>query len=171
MKSRWGMTFEIMLKRRRRIDRVLRDQLALQIREHAALEQQVADKQVELDLVTGELDANDAQIEKLLVGRGPLCIADLIGYRQYRDVILERHRGLAAELGKLRDGLASQLQKMAQTRSEIMKNDGKIKLCEKRIAVLKLLLARTAENLQDEEAQENSVGRRSAAAYQARSAR
>jgi len=161
------MTFDVMLARRRRIDRALREKLTQQGREQVELKQQLTDKQLAIDEVTEQLNANQARIEAMLSGSGTLCIADLIGYRQYREVIVERRRPLEADLANLHHAIQNHEQQMIQTRAEIMKNDGKIAICEKRLAALRTMVARATENLQDEEAQENMVGRWFAARSQA----
>lgn len=163
MKDRRVMAFSTIRNRLTRARAALRDTLAEQQRERDEADARLAEQQSVLAHAAQEVDRRTARIDRLLDGRGPVRIDELLDWEKLlADAHARRARELDA-LQRLRDGVAAIEQAIGTTRTAILRHDMRIDLCSARLDRLNRLAEACADDLQDEESEETFVARRSAA--------
>lgn len=159
MKDRRIATFEVMLGRRRRLDEVLRGELAAQREAHAALREQERQAKGALDAEAAQLAEYDRRMTAMLSSHAPLSIPLFTHCAEYRGVVAERHAAAGTEWTKARKATEKKETDMIETRRKILRNEGQIEVYERRIAQLKRAAEQTIEDAQDEEVEESMAAR------------
>lgn len=163
MKDRRVMAFSTIRNRLTRARAALRDTLTEQQRERDEADARLAEQQRVLAHAAQEVDRRTARIDRLLDGRGPVRIDELLDWEKLlADAHARRARELDA-LQRLRDGVAAIEQAIGTTRAAILRHDVRIDLCSARLDRLNRLAEARADDLQDEESEETFVARRRAA--------
>jgi hypothetical protein len=155
----------------RRLDRLqlgLRETLAAQQKQRDKAIAEVERQTLEVARATDELRAHEARIDALLNGTRTVRIDDLLSWEDHRAQAVERRAAQVGVLGQVRDAVTQIDLKIAQTRTEIMRNDVRLDHCKERIAKLHAQAQTQADDIQDEEAEEGVVNRQIAQRAQAR---
>ncbi|MGQ7932821.1 hypothetical protein [Paraburkholderia sp. D1E] len=155
----------------RRLDRLqsgLRETLAAQQKQRDKAIVEVERQTQEVARAADELRAHEARIDALLNGSRAVRIDDLLSWEDHRAQAVERRATQVGVLAQLRDAVTQIDLKIAQARTEIMRNDVRLDHCKERIAKLHAQAQTRADDIQDEEAEEGVVNRQIARRAQAR---
>ena len=98
MKDRRLSAFGLMLDKRRRLDRTLRETLAAQRAELEQAEGFAREKQAARDEANAVLNGCDHRIEAMLAGQEAMSLPHFNQLREYRVVLVERVTAAEAEL-------------------------------------------------------------------------
>lgn len=157
MKNRHMEAFRLMLMRRRRLDKKFNDILAAHRREHLALHQQARQMEAEVSEQTVQLEHQDGRIVAMTSGAAPFSAREFNDCRLYREVIVERRSVLETEWQRACTMVAQNEQLIAETLARILANQSRIEVYEARVAELQQLAERSADDEQDEEAEQNRL--------------
>lgn len=159
MKDRRLSAFGLMLDKRRRLDRALRETLAAQRTELEQAEGFAREKQAAREEANGVLNGCDHRIEAMLTGQEAMSLPHFNQLREYRVVLVERVTAAEAELRRAEADVARRCEEIADTRAQIVRNEGQIDVIERRIEKLKAEAEREEEDRQDDEIEEIMVAR------------
>jgi type III secretion system HrpB7-like protein len=159
MNDRRIATLRVMLERRRRLDDALRETLGAQRTAHAALLEQEQSAQAAVHAEAAQLADYDRRLTQMLSSQAPLDIPLFTQCGEYRGVVAERHATAQSESAKARKATKSKETEMAETRRQILRNEGQIEVVERRLAELRRQADQAIEDAQDEEIEESMAAR------------
>lgn len=159
MKDRRVAAFGVMLKRKRHLGETLRETLGKQREAHAALVAAEQEKKALFDEEVSQLAEYDQRLTSMLTSRSPMNIPQFTHCSEYRAVVAERKTAAETEWTKARKAEQTHSTEMAETRRQILRNDGQIDVYARRIEQLKLAAAQSVEDAQDEEVEESMAAR------------
>jgi type III secretion system HrpB7-like protein len=160
--------FAMVTRRLKRLKSDMRETLAAQQKQRDLAIAEVERQTQEVARATDELRAHEARIDALLTGSRAVRIDDLMSWEDHRGQAVGRRATQLGALAQLRDALTQIDQKIARTRTEIMRNDARLDRCGARVAQLHAQAQTRADDIQDEEAEEGVVNRQIARRAQAR---
>lgn len=159
MKDRRIVAFGLMLAKRRRLDRALRETLVVQRDELEQAERFAQQQRSSLDEAQAVLTGCDHRVEAMLSGDEALSLPVFNQLRDYRVVLVERVSAAQAQLKKAEAEVARRRQAIDETRAQIVRNEGQISVIEQRIEKIEIEIERAQEDAQDEEIEEVMVAR------------
>jgi chromosome segregation ATPase len=171
MKDARFKAFSMIRSRIERARTALRETLATQQNERDEASAKLADQQDVLARAAAEVERREARIDSLLDGTRPVRIEELLDWQKLlADAVTQRAHELDT-LARMRDALGAIEEKIAATRTAIVRHDVRIDMCNTRLDALRREAEARADEVQDEESEEAFVARRlSRAAAQRRRA-
>lgn len=159
MQDRSSRAFRVVMGRLERADAKLCETLREQLNQLDDARARLEVHRNEMTRVRDELTHQDERIDVLLGGGRPVRIDALLGWQEQRARVAARHESMRAGLHALHAEIARIDEEVALTRGAIVRNDARIALCRKRIAVLHAEAQMRMDDLQDEETEEGVVAR------------
>ncbi|MGN6667155.1 MAG: hypothetical protein ACTHKH_09355 [Trinickia sp.] len=129
--------------------------LAGQRAEHADLRMAEQRERDEFEAGQGKLSAQAQRLKLMAEGAERVAPRDYQEIVRWHDVLKERCREYEAQWLRARSAVERKTSEIAATTSEIRINRTRIDAFEERIEAMQREAARTADEIQDEEAQEN----------------
>jgi chromosome segregation ATPase len=143
-----------------RADELLRERLGNEQLQRDEAREQLSNREDELAQADDAVAAHTSRIDALLEGRRALRIDVLLGWQEQLHEARARRSERAAALERAREAVEQIDATIANTRTEIMRNDARGKQCEARLAKLREEIARLDADREDEEAEEMLGARR-----------
>lgn len=147
------------VERRRRLDETLR---ATVIARREALSQSASRRDAQATRVDAQralLEAQRARLARMTGGTAAISVPDMMASMRYIEVVVERLRGLEAELDALEGEVRAAAHALGEAQRAVATNRGRIDLCEARIVRLERDAEREAGDREDEEAEEAALAR------------
>ncbi|AJX36027.1 type III secretion protein HrpB7 [Burkholderia oklahomensis] len=159
-RSRRAVAFARVRERRRKLDAVLREELAAGRAALRPLEKALAVKVRQVELKTADVRRHADRIDALTSGSESFSLDELLACRAYLDVAGTRLRALEMEEAQARAALDDAVAAVEQKSREIARNLGRIDACSEHIERARRDCERMADEALDEEVEEAALARR-----------
>ncbi len=160
MKDRREKTFKILVDARERQIKALETQLAALRFEYAELQQATAQKREALAQKMQEESERNAQMQAMMSGGGTFKVDELYKLRQYQGIVSERRAQFEAECAQAEQAEQAKQNEIHAIQHQISKNQAQRDEYKKLLTKIKNKAFKTAEDAQDESAEEALVAQR-----------
>ncbi len=160
MKDRREKTFKILVDARERQIKALETQLASLRSQYAELQQATGQKKEALAKQMQEEAERNDQMQSMMTGGGTFKVNELYTLRQYQGIVSERRVQFESECAQAEQAEQAKQNEIQGIQHQIAKNQAQRDEYKKLLTKIKNKAFKTAEDAQDESAEEALVAQR-----------